>query len=48
MEGTLDWCEKCYQDKEVLMKLRRHALKADNDWKISAKKYLDLYRSIQK
>lgn len=44
--NTMDWAEKCYQDKKVMSTLCRNAMKKDNDWKNSAQAYLKLYEEI--
>jgi len=39
---------KCFEDKKLMNTLITNAMKLDNSWKVSAEKYLELYKSIKK
>lgn len=45
---TVKFAFEVYNNKEIFDRLRQNAFKVDNTWAKSAKKYLDLYKSINK
>lgn len=44
--STCDWALYNYQNKKLMLKLQRNALKTDNTWVKSAKEYLKLYKNL--
>ena len=46
MLSIIEYAIKQYENKPVWKKLMQNAMKTENDWKDSAKKYLELYEDI--
>ena len=46
MKGAIECAMEVYKDKYTLNAMRQSAMEADFSWKESAKKYLELYRSL--
>ena len=46
MKSAIECALNVYKDKYTLNAMRESAMKSDFSWKESAKKYLDLYKSM--